>query len=109
MPADILSPKNTKAPDFRTFYANAMGVLFSGSDLILRFGIMKNPADHDAGLEEQVAVAMTPSTAKALSLALQKIIEKFETTNNTIIPISPETEAAVKKITDAEPAPLAKK
>lgn len=103
MPADIFSPKNTKSHDFRTFYANAMGVQFSGSDMILRFAIMHNAADQNAGLEEQVAVAMTPSTAKALSFSLQTIIGQYESANNTVIPVSPETEAALKKaIIEAE-------
>ena len=94
---DSFDPKNTKARDFRVCYANAVGIQFSGNDMILKFGVMHNVGDEGAGLEEQVAVGMSPSTAKALMYSLQQILAHYETTNKVTIPMSRAVEDAIAK------------
>ena len=81
MPTDMFSPKNTKSKDFHIVFTNALGFQFTGSEMIIRFSVIKNIADENDGVEEQVAVAMTASTAKVLMHALQQIISSYEATN----------------------------
>ena len=94
---DMFNPKNTQAKDFRTVYANTLGFQFSGLELMLRFGILKNIANENDGIDEQVVVAMSSATAKTLMVSLEKIIGQYEQANNVVIPINPSTESTLER------------
>jgi len=79
--------KNARSKDFRYIYANGLAVQFGNNDVALIFGVKEDQATNDEHILEEVAVMMTPLTAKNLAISLTKIIEHFEMTSGVVIPI----------------------
>ena len=76
----------TKSRDYRTVFANAFGMVFSGKDAKLIFGIAENPGSSE-DIEEQIAVFVGPETLKLLGYTISQVIDQYETTTGTIIPL----------------------
>ncbi len=87
-----------RATEFRYVYANGLKLQFSGSEVILTFGIKEDPTAPDESLREEVAIAMVPSTAKILSRTLARTFEHFEAATGVTIPIDAAREAQLEKI-----------
>ena len=77
----------TRTPDFRYVYANAVGIRFNGTDVMLTAGIKEDPRESDDTIVENATFIMALSTAKFLSLALSRVITSIETTMGQEIPI----------------------
>ncbi len=76
--------KNTRSKDFRYVYANGIGMQFGDNDVTLVFGVKEDPTDIEEKMMEEVAIFLTPSTAKALSMSLAAIIEQAEKSGGKI-------------------------
>ncbi len=86
---------NTKAPDHKIYYANALNLGFSNTDCKITFGIAD---DVQVGaMMETATVYMTHTNLKVLSESLKLLVENFETTSGTTIPISEEGLKAFKE------------
>jgi hypothetical protein len=85
----------TRPHDYRTFFANTLSLQFTGGDVIVKFGIMKDAMNPKRGVEEQCALAMSTVTAKGLMLTLKAIIDQAET-GGQIIPVAPELTEILK-------------
>lgn len=96
IPISFLHPNNTRASNFRVVFSDTTALQFLGHQAMLTFGIIRNPANPGDGAEEQVAVAMTGSSLKALVYTAGRIIEHFEKTSGQVIPIPDD----LKQMTD---------
>jgi hypothetical protein len=94
----LATTQNTHAIDFRFVYCNAFAMQFSGADLCVRFGVAHDAADHNKGMQEQVAVFMTPPAMKTLYISLKSIIEHVEKISGVEIQVSPATAEILKKM-----------
>ena len=98
MPISFLHENNTRSSEFRFVFSDTPTIQFMGSQAILTFGILRNPANPNDGAEEQVAVVMTGVGLKALSYSMNRIIESFETTSGSVIPVPDQLVQMVDKI-----------
>jgi len=81
----FLHPNNTRADGFRFVFSDTASVQFMGSQAILTFGITRNPANPGGdGAEEQVAVAMTGVSLKALGYTIGRLVDNFEKSSGSI-------------------------
>jgi hypothetical protein len=67
-----------QSKDFRVVFTNSFALRFSDNDVLLRFSVDLDPPDQESVALEEVAVAMTPRSAKLLALTLSKVLESFE-------------------------------
>ncbi|WP_454813794.1 hypothetical protein [Labrys neptuniae] len=92
----FINPKDDFSKDYRTIYANSLGFQFSGGELFIRFGLMKDIAHPLEGIEHQINVAMSAPTAKTLMLSLKHMIEAYEKGTNYVIPVDPRLQESLK-------------
>ena|SRR5579875_3869149 len=74
----------TKAPDFRTGYANSVQVRPSVWDFSLVFGTMNQTAPDAIDVENFQAIYLSPQQAKALYGLLGQNLAQYEATFGTI-------------------------
>lgn len=98
MPVSFIDKNNTRSSDFRVVYTDTLSINFNGAQGILTFSIQHNPNNTADGAEEQVAVAMTGVTLKAISYTLSMAVENFEKMSGTEIHLDPLTKDAVEKM-----------
>src|SRR5277367_4898126 len=92
-------PDNSRANEFRVTYANASAVQFDGLQCIITFGVQHVLGDLAKGVEEQVAVAMTPVAAKSMAYSVMRILEHAEKIAGNVIPIDPTLDAKLAELT----------
>lgn len=86
---------NPRSPQFRYIYVDALKVQFNGTEAIVHLGVREDLGATDDIFYEEVALAMTASSAKLIGLMLSSMVESFERVTGTALPIDP---AKVSKI-----------
>jgi arginine decarboxylase-like protein len=81
---------------YRTFFTNTLSLQFTGSEIIIKCAILKDPANPKGGVDEQCGIAMSPNTAKALMLTLKTIVDQAEL-GGLQIPVSTELTDILKR------------
>ena len=83
---------HTNSPDFFRVYANSANFGLNFFDLTITFGEMVSEADANGmHIENRVAVTMSLEHARALSDALQKTIDIYESSHHAKIRKTPGT------------------
>lgn len=77
---------------------------FTGNDVTIRFSIAEDANNQMDTLLEQVAVMMTPASAKTLSILLSKTVADFEA-SNFVIDLGPNRESEIGKQIQAGKVP----
>ena len=85
-----------KSTDYRTVYANGIGIQFMGIDGIIKFSILDDITNPSAGGEEQVAVAMNVQNLKALSQVLAALVAKHEELTGATIELDPRVAQSIQ-------------
>ena len=106
MPISFIHQNNTQASDFRYVYSNTVSVQFMGSEGILTFPVVRNPANPNDGAEEQIAVGMTVAGLKALAYTLSRVTQNYEKATGSEIPLSSDL---IKATDDAIASTITKK
>jgi hypothetical protein len=82
---ESLSPqKIIKSNDWRVVYANTFGLVFGDNDVRITLALDQDPQKPGTELLEQVAVMMTPRTAKILAHTLSFVIANYEVAHGVI-------------------------
>lgn len=108
MPHPSFTGDISRSQDFRTHFTNAFGIQFNGHELILTCALTIDNKNPKAGVEEQVAIAMTAFSAKQLMVTLRTVVEQFERATKQTIPVSPELTALLEQAVKDANAEVAK-
>jgi hypothetical protein len=92
---------------YRTFFTNTLSLQFTGSEIIIKCAILKDPANPKDGVDEQCGIAMSPATAKALMLTLKTIIDQVEL-GGLQIPVSTELTEILSRTVEESNRQIAK-
>jgi hypothetical protein len=76
--------KVIKSPDWRLVYSNTFGLVFGDNDVRITIGVDQDPLKSGTDILEQMAVVMTPRTAKLLVHTLSAVIANYEAVNGPI-------------------------
>jgi len=83
--ADDIVRRTERAPDFKVIAADTFGLRLSDNMIHLAASVDLNvPGSHERIAYEQIVLAMSPRSAKILSLVLQQTIGLFEEKFGTI-------------------------
>ncbi len=97
---------NTRSQDFRHVFANAFGLTFGPTEVQILCGIQNKPGTDDATMEQQVGLIMSPAGAKLLATMLITVIENFEKSSGTVVPLDPTKLDGLRKMIDAANAKM---
>jgi hypothetical protein len=85
----ISSPKIkqefSRAPDFRSIYANWVQATFSPHDISMMVGESFQTGPQIVGVEHKARIIFSPLEGKLLSVILRKIVETYETQFGEIV------------------------
>ncbi|HTR11793.1 MAG TPA: hypothetical protein VMI72_00715, partial [Roseiarcus sp.] len=109
MPISFIHQNNTRSREFRFVFSDTTAIQFMGNQAILTFGVVRNPANPDDGAEEQIAVAMTSVGLKSLSYSLNRIIDNFEKTTGSVIPLPDSLIQTIDQAIESAPKSAPKK
>jgi hypothetical protein len=76
--------KIIKSPDWRLVYSNTFGIMFGDNDVRLTISVDQDLQKPGTEVLEQLAVIMTPRTAKILAHTLSAVVANFEAVNGPI-------------------------
>ena len=76
-----------RSPNFRYIYANGVALNFNGNECILKFGMKDDPNTPDESMYEEVAIVLSPATAKLIGTLLVKVIAAAEVLSGNAIVI----------------------
>lgn len=82
--------------DFKYFYANGFTVSVSNDEMIVKFGVIEDPSNPTDSICEQVAIVVSLTGGKTLAHSLMAVLERFEESTKTSIPVSPERVAEIQ-------------
>src|SRR5947208_967866 len=104
-PAEPKPGTLTRAPDFRTLFANQSRVRVAPGEVVMTFAIADELPNGGTILTELVGIALTPTHAKTLANILTETLKLYEETYGAIpppssIPMDPKkVDEIVKKVT----------
>ena len=78
----------TRAPDFRTLFANQSKIRVAPGEVVVTFAIADDVSNVGTILTELVGIALTPTHAKNMAFMLTETLKLYEETFGAILPPS---------------------